>query len=119
MKNLLKQNVGPLDRVLRVLVGVALAILAADGNIRVILMIFGIPLLFSGITGICPTYTLLGISTAYPKNQMTSKMLQACCFASEKFHSCHSIMEDAMERMDNRSRETPKNTNIEQEGRER
>ena len=66
MENLFKQNVSALDRVLRVSAGIILMLLSSlivKGTIGTVLTILSVPLLISGITGICPTYTLLGIST--------------------------------------------------------
>jgi len=66
MKVPFKPNVGMMDRMLRVGIGIALVVLGiliAKGTIGTVLVILSIPLLVSGIVGFCPTYTLLGIST--------------------------------------------------------
>ncbi len=66
MKISLKQNMGILDRMLRVCVGVVLLVLGmtvVTGSAAIVLLILTIPLLVPGITGFCPTYVLLGIST--------------------------------------------------------
>jgi DUF2892 family protein len=66
MKITFKQNVGMFDRMLRVCLGlalIALGFLFVKETISTVLIILSIPLLFAGITGYCPTYTLLGIST--------------------------------------------------------
>lgn len=66
MKIPFQQNVGIADRMLRVGMGIVLivlGILIAKGTIGTVLVILSMPLLVSGITGFCPTYTLLGIST--------------------------------------------------------
>lgn len=66
MKITFKQNVGMLDRMLRVCFGIALialGILFVKGIIGTVLMILSISLLVSGIAGFCPSYVLLGIST--------------------------------------------------------
>ncbi len=66
MKITFKQNVGMLDRVLRVSIGMALmglGTLVVKDAIGTVLIILSIPLLFSGITGFCPSYALWGIST--------------------------------------------------------
>jgi len=60
--NLLKHNVGKVDRIIRVVLGVLLI-----GNVFVALQHpigwAGIILLVTGIAGICPLYSLLGINT--------------------------------------------------------
>ncbi len=66
MKDGLKQNMGTLDRVLRVCAGIVLLLLAmfvVAGTTAIVLAIITLPLFIPGITGFCPTYTLLGIST--------------------------------------------------------
>jgi hypothetical protein len=120
MKNLTKHNVGLLDRVLRVFVGIALltlAALAADGTFRVFFIILSIPLLFSGITGFCPTYTLFGIFTASPRSQMMSQMLHACCSAGEKFPSCPPMMKHDAERVNDHPWGTSGDAHGDSEGR--
>jgi len=122
MKNSLNQNTGPLDRVLRVFVGIALltlATLAADSTISFIFLILGIPLLFSGITGFCPTYTLLGISTATPKIRMMPQKLQACCSSVEGLPSCPPLVKGAMGQVNDSSWGTPQDADTKPEGRER
>lgn len=66
MKGGFKQNMGMVDRVLRVCAGIVLLVLATfvvTGVTAVVLLILTIPLLIPGITGFCPSYSLLGIST--------------------------------------------------------
>ncbi len=66
MKDGLKQNMGMLDRVLRVCAGIVLVLLAVfvvAGTSAIVLAVLSLPLLIPGITGYCPSYTLLGIST--------------------------------------------------------
>lgn len=54
-------NVGKIDKVIRVVVGVALIVWAiTSGNI---LGYIGIILVITSIIGFCPLYTLLGINT--------------------------------------------------------
>jgi hypothetical protein len=55
-------NVGNLDRALRLLLGIALMALAASGVIGVWGYLGIVPLL-TGITALCPLYSLLGIAT--------------------------------------------------------
>lgn len=66
MKEMFRQNVGVFDRGLRICVGIALltlGIAVVEGTAGTILIILSVPLLISGITGFCPTYTLFGFST--------------------------------------------------------
>ncbi len=58
----MKVNEGTLDRALRVLVGLALIAMAATGVLGAWAWIGVVPLL-TGAVGICPLYSLLGIST--------------------------------------------------------
>ena len=55
-------NVGNLDRAARLLVGIVLIALAAGGYIGMWGYIGVIPLL-TGIAGMCPLYSLLGLKT--------------------------------------------------------
>ncbi len=66
MKKAFRQNMSTLDRVLRVWGGIVLLVLAAlvaRGGTAIVLVILSVPLLIPGITGVCPSYSLLGIST--------------------------------------------------------
>jgi uncharacterized membrane protein HdeD (DUF308 family) len=62
MATLLKNNVGKVDRVIRVILGVLLV-----GNVFVGLQTVigwvGVILIVTGLFGICPLYSLLGINT--------------------------------------------------------
>jgi hypothetical protein len=55
-------NVGGIDRIVRIAVGLALPILAATGMIGAWGYIGLVPLA-TGLIGFCPAYTLLGIRT--------------------------------------------------------
>lgn len=64
-------NEGPIDRLIRILVGVGLFMVAAAGLVTPPVL-YGVLLLgtiglVTGITGFCPTYVLLGISTVPKK----------------------------------------------------
>ncbi len=63
----MEKNVGGVDRVLRIVVGVALIGAAATGEIGVWGWIGVLPLL-SGLFGFCGAYKLLGLSTC-PHNK--------------------------------------------------
>lgn len=58
----MKCNVGTIDRVLRVVVGLALIALAATGTVGVWGWIGVVPLL-TGIFSFCPAYALIGTNT--------------------------------------------------------
>jgi hypothetical protein len=65
-------NEGPIDRLVRVVLGVGLFGVAAAGLVAapllyVVLIVATIGLV-TGVTGFCPTYVLLGITTL-PKGQ--------------------------------------------------
>jgi hypothetical protein len=58
----MKTNVGNMDRILRVLVGLALVGLAATGTVGWWGWLGAVPLL-TGALGTCPVYSMLGIDT--------------------------------------------------------
>lgn len=60
----MKQNVGSVDRIIRVLIGIALLSLLVflEGKIRFIGLIGLVPLL-TALLKFCPLYPLLGINT--------------------------------------------------------
>jgi hypothetical protein len=62
MSKLFPVNEHPAERVIRVLVGVALVALAATGRIGVWGWIGVVPIL-TGLSGSCLLYTLFGVST--------------------------------------------------------
>jgi hypothetical protein len=55
-------NVGGIDRILRIVVGLALIVLAATGTVGLWGYIGVVPLLTAAL-GNCPAYSLLGFST--------------------------------------------------------
>jgi hypothetical protein len=66
MRISLIQNMGKLDRTIRVCLGIALAVfgtLIIKGTIGIILVILAIPLVFFAIIGFCPLYVPFGVST--------------------------------------------------------
>lgn len=61
-----KTNEGPIDRVVRGVVGIAFisyALFMLSGIIQIVLAFFGFMLIFTAITGFCGLYTLFGINT--------------------------------------------------------
>ena len=58
----MKLNVGGLDKILRIVVGIALIAMAALGVVGVWGWIGVVPLL-TGLFGTCPAYSLLGVNT--------------------------------------------------------
>jgi hypothetical protein len=65
----IEKNVGDMDRVLRVLIGIALMLVVPLGLVgpRASWTLFGLAglaLLLTGVFGFCITYKLLGIGTA-------------------------------------------------------
>ena len=58
----MKVNSGSIDRALRVVVGAVLVGLALTGNVGAWGWIGAIPLV-TGIVGLCPLYSMLGINT--------------------------------------------------------
>ena len=63
----MNHNVGGIDRILRIVVGLALIGLAATGTVGLWGWIGVVPLL-TGLAGTCPAYTLLGMSTCPMKS---------------------------------------------------
>ncbi|MCY1297833.1 hypothetical protein D9M68_525630 [compost metagenome] len=58
----MQANVGTVDRILRIVIGLALIGLAATGRIGVWGWIGVLPLL-TGIVRVCPAYSILGMKT--------------------------------------------------------
>lgn len=58
----MKSNVGPLDRILRIVAGLALIALTLTGQIGLWGWVGLVPL-GTALLGFCPAYTLLGINT--------------------------------------------------------
>ena len=65
------QNVGGIDRMLRIIVGLALIILAATGTIGPWGWL-GVIVLATGLVGICMPYKLFGFSTCAIKTDNSS-----------------------------------------------
>lgn len=63
----MKKNIHPMERAIRILVGLILISLAFTGPENLWFLLGVIPLL-TGLVGWCPPYSLLGINTC-PKKQ--------------------------------------------------
>ena len=59
----MKANVGGIDKVLRIVAGVALLGLGIADVVPLIIGLIGLVPLATGLLGWCPAYTLLGTST--------------------------------------------------------
>ncbi len=60
-------NAGPLDRALRISVGIGLIVYGLGTNYILLAAVGAIPLL-TGIIGLCPFYTLLKLNTGCKKD---------------------------------------------------
>ena len=58
----MKTNVGGIDRILRIVIGLVLIALAATGTVGVLGWIGVVPLATAAL-GFCPLYTVLGINS--------------------------------------------------------
>lgn len=67
----MKKTVGSADKAIRIILGLVFLIIAfamsVGQTLKVILIILGIIALLTAITGLCPLYSLLGISTGKKK----------------------------------------------------
>ena len=61
------QNIGNIERIIRIVGGLVLIALAATGTLGVWAWLGLVPLA-TGLTGWCPPYRLLGINTCKNKN---------------------------------------------------
>jgi hypothetical protein len=61
------QNIGNIERIIRIVGGLVLIALAATGTVGVWGWLGLVPLA-TGLTGWCPPYSLLGINTCKNKN---------------------------------------------------
>ncbi len=64
----MKKNEAPIERILRVVAGIAILSLVfiLEGNSRYFGLLGIIPII-TGTTGVCPLYTVLGVSTCSKK----------------------------------------------------
>lgn len=66
----MKKNIGKLDKTLRVLLGIVIILFGANNNS--VWGIMGIIPIITAQIGVCPLYSILGISTC-PRVQLNSK----------------------------------------------
>ncbi|TVQ94742.1 MAG: DUF2892 domain-containing protein [Bacteroidetes bacterium] len=68
----MKANMGTLDKTVRVLIAIAIAILiyanVISGTFAIVLGIFGVVFVLTSLVSFCPLYTLFGIRTCKTKN---------------------------------------------------
>ena len=71
----MKKNMGPADRVLRLISAILLITLFVTGNITgtlgIVLMALAVVFVLTSFIGFCPLYTPLGISTCKLKSKDT------------------------------------------------
>lgn len=69
----MKKTVGSADKVIRIILGLILLIIAfalsVGSALKVVLIVLGIIALLTAITSICPLYSLLGINTCKVKDK--------------------------------------------------
>jgi len=62
-----EKNMGTLDRAIRIVIAVVIAVLYFNGNLSgltaTVLGIFSIIFIITSFVGICPLYTVIGLST--------------------------------------------------------
>jgi hypothetical protein len=63
----MKKNMGPIDKMIRSIIGIIIAILyysgIITGTLAIVLLAFAIIFLLTSFISFCPLYTLLGINT--------------------------------------------------------
>ncbi|MCX7820574.1 MAG: DUF2892 domain-containing protein [Brevinematales bacterium] len=66
-----KTNEGVIDRIIRAILGIGLIVgaLFLQGILKIVLIIIGIILLITAITGFCGLYVLFGINTCSTKKK--------------------------------------------------
>ncbi len=68
---LMKQNMGTIDKVIRILVAVVVAILyftkVVDGTLGIVLLIFAGVFVLTSLIGVCPLYYPIGLNTGKKK----------------------------------------------------
>ena len=69
----MKKTVGTADKVIRIILGIVLLVVAFTVSVgqalKVILIVVAVIALLTAITGLCPLYSLLGINTCKAKSK--------------------------------------------------
>jgi hypothetical protein len=69
----MKKNMGPTDRMIRVIIAIGIAVLYFTGIIAgtfgLVLLIIAAVFLLTSLVGFCPLYTLVGMNTCSRKNK--------------------------------------------------
>ncbi|WP_456461637.1 YgaP family membrane protein [Lutibacter sp.] len=64
----MKKNMGSVDKIIRVLIAVVIAVLywqgIISGTLAIILLVLGIVFLLTSLINFCPLYTIFGINTS-------------------------------------------------------
>jgi hypothetical protein len=67
----MKANMGSLDRVIRVLIAIIVAMLyitkTVEGTLAIVLLVLGGVFLLTSVVSFCPLYTIVGINTCKKK----------------------------------------------------
>lgn len=73
----MKQNMGAIDRVIRIILAIVVLVLYLTGNITgtaaIILGIIAVIFFLTSLVGFCPAYVLFGISTKKTKKKAAKK----------------------------------------------
>jgi hypothetical protein len=68
----MKKNVGSIDRIIRILFAVVVAVLfftdVVTGTLGIVLLVVGVVLLATSFINFCPLYAILGINSCPVKN---------------------------------------------------
>lgn len=68
----MKKNMGNIDRIIRILVAIVIAVLfftnVISGTLGIVLLVLAGVFVLTGLVSFCPLYTLLGINTC-PKDK--------------------------------------------------
>ena len=73
IKNIMKKNMGNLDRIIRILLAAVFAYLyftgVITGTLGIVLLVLGGVFVLTSLVSFCPLYTLVGLSTCPTKTQ--------------------------------------------------
>ncbi|WP_456423534.1 YgaP family membrane protein [Lutibacter sp.] len=64
----MKKNMGSVDKIIRVLIAIVIAVLywqgIISGTLAIVLLVLGIVFLLTSLVNFCPLYTIFGINTS-------------------------------------------------------